>query len=234
MTTRTRARLIPADAYIFDIDGTLLNSRDGVQYHAICDSLREIYGVCSDLNDVHVHGNTDVGILRAAVNKAGKDQNFEERLPAALAFVRAQVGRNRVQMKPEVCPSIARLLEELAREGKLLGVASGLLESVAWAKLEAAGLRDYFSFGSFSDACELRENIFRNAISKAHEIFLRSDGNTSAAQKVCFVGDTPSDIAAAHAIGVPIVAVATGIFTAEQLAQHSPDLCLSCSDELFS
>lgn len=232
MTTRARPQLIPADAYIFDIDGTLLNSRDGVQYHAICDSLREVYGVRSDLSDIHVHGNTDVGILRAAVTQGGKN-DFEKKLPAALTFIRSEVARNRAHMTPEVCPSITRLLEGLSRDQKILGVASGLLETVAWAKLEAAGLKHYFSFGSFSDECELRENIFRNAIAKAREVLTPRNGNNVGAEKVCIIGDTPSDIAAARAVEASIIAVATGIFTTEQLAVHLPDLLLSCCDDLF-
>src|SRR5204863_6435918 len=39
------AKLIEADAYLFDIDGTLFNSRDGVHYQAFCRTLVEAYGV---------------------------------------------------------------------------------------------------------------------------------------------------------------------------------------------
>ncbi|MGA1038273.1 MAG: HAD family hydrolase, partial [Ilumatobacteraceae bacterium] len=36
------------------------------------------------------------------------------------------------------------------------------------------------------------------------------------------IGDTPLDIIAGHASGIPVIAVATGIFSAGDLAQHNP------------
>jgi phosphoglycolate phosphatase-like HAD superfamily hydrolase len=47
------------------------------------------------------------------------------------------------------------------------------------------------------------------------------------------VGDTPADILAARANALPIIALATGIYSVDQLSQHSPDLCLPCCDEIL-
>jgi phosphoglycolate phosphatase-like HAD superfamily hydrolase len=223
-----------ARAYIFDIDGTLLNSPDGVHFHAFRKGLREIYGIDSQLDNVPVHGNTDVGILRAVVEHAGKSHEFASKLPAAIKFICAEVERNRRRMQPTICPGIDLLARTLHGQGKLLGVASGNLESVAWMKLEAAGLRPYFSFGSFSGVIELREEIFREAIRQARALLPPHNGNQPERHEVCFIGDTPADILAARAVGAPIVAVATGIFSLDQLRRHSPDLCLSCCTELFT
>ncbi len=55
----------------------------------------------------------------------------------------------------------------------------------------------------------------------------------SAAVVVYVVGDTPSDIQAARAAGVPVIAVATGIFGLAELKSHGPDLCVSCCTELL-
>ncbi len=54
-----------------------------------------------------------------------------------------------------------KLLAELKSAGKLLGVTSGNVERIGWAKLKAAGIGEYFSFGSFSDRNETRTEIFR-------------------------------------------------------------------------
>jgi phosphoglycolate phosphatase-like HAD superfamily hydrolase len=48
------------------------------------------------------------------------------------------------------------------------------------------------------------------------------------------VGDTPSDIRAARQAGASVIAVATGIFSREQLAELGPDLCVTCCTELLS
>ena len=66
-------QLLAFDAYLFDIDGTLLNSRDGVHYHAFLSALRTAYGCELKIDGVPVHGNTDIGILRAVTRQAGID-----------------------------------------------------------------------------------------------------------------------------------------------------------------
>jgi phosphoglycolate phosphatase-like HAD superfamily hydrolase len=38
------------------------------------------------------------------------------------------------------------------------------------------------------------------------------------------IGDTPRDVQAAHEVGVPVLAVATGRFSAEELRQAGADI----------
>ena len=217
------------DAYLFDIDGTLLNTHDGVHYNSFHTALREVYGCEGRIDDVPVHGNTDIGILRAALARHGslRDGDFERKLPQALEMMCAEVERNAEHIRPQLCPSIAELLATLHADGKLLGVVTGNLERIGWRKLEQAGIRKYFDFGSFSDKHEMREDIFRYGAEQA----IRLRGETT---RVCFVGDTPADIRAAAAIGLPVIAVATGIYSREQLEQHGPTLCVGTVEELLS
>src|SRR5438105_4427787 len=115
-----------AHAYLFDIDGTLLNSRDAVHYHAFHRVVAQVFGLNFHLDGVPVHGNTDVGILRAYLEQAGlPDSEWRSRLPQALEFMCADVEDNATDLRPEVCPGIPQLLQRLAAQGKLLGVASG-------------------------------------------------------------------------------------------------------------
>ena len=60
-----------ADICIFDIDGTLLNSRDAVHYFAFLNAIREVFQVDAKTDGIHMHGNTDIGILRAVAQRAG-------------------------------------------------------------------------------------------------------------------------------------------------------------------
>jgi phosphoglycolate phosphatase len=219
-------KLLPsADAYIFDIDGTLLVTQDLVHWNALHRAMLEAYGVDATIEGIPYHGMTDISILRAAVARAGiSDDGFESGLPVALEVVCREVESNRQQIVPQVCPGIPALLMKLRQQGALLGVASGNLETVGWHKIEAAGLRDYFSFGFFSDQSERRAGIFRNAVNHAAV-------QLGARARVCFVGDTPSDVHAAKEVGALIVSVASGTFTHAELSAHSPDLCLnSCAD----
>src|SRR5215472_16504528 len=63
-----------ADAYLFDIDGTLLNCRDAVHYGAFSYAVQDVLGIQAGIDGVPVHGNTDIGILRAALQRAGVDE----------------------------------------------------------------------------------------------------------------------------------------------------------------
>ncbi len=216
-----------ADAYLFDIDGTLLNSRDGVHYYAFRNALRQFFGVEGTIDGVPVHGNTDLGILRAVLQREGiASDRFESQLPALIRHMCDEVQRNAADIRIEVCPSIPALLSRLRGAGKLLGIASGNLETIGWAKLAAAGLSRYFSFGSFSDRRELREHIFQYGVDEARRIL-------GAEASVMVIGDTPSDISAARKVGIPIVSVATGKFAMDQLSALNPDYCVSCCTELL-
>ena len=220
-------QLPSADAYIFDIDGTLLVTKDLVHWKALHQAMLEVYQVDATIEGIQYHGKTDLSILRAALDRRGiQDHEFEARLPKALAVIRREVEANYRNMEPAVCPGIVQLLEWLRGAHKLLGVASGNLESVGWRKLQAAGLDGFFSFGCFSDGCEARSGIFRDAISGVTQ-------KLGGRARTCFIGDTPADIAAAREAGASIVAVASGVFSLNELRACSPDLCLSHCEQLF-
>jgi phosphoglycolate phosphatase-like HAD superfamily hydrolase len=72
----------------------------------------------------------------------------------------------------------------------------------------------------------MRVDIFRQAVAEAQ----RRLGNSA---RVCFVGDTPSDIQAAREIGAKIISVCTGVYTESDLIGLEPDLCVSSCTELL-
>ena len=219
--------LFAYDAYLFDIDGTLANTTGGVHYNSFHSALRKVYGCEGRIDGVPVHGNTDPGIMRAALQHYGQlPADFDARLPQAWEIMRAEVAQNAAGMGVNLCPAIPELLAELRRLGKLIGVVTGNLEEVGWLKLERGGIRKFFDFGSFSDTREKREEIFRHGIELARQ--LRGPLTT-----VCFIGDTPSDVRAAAHVGMPVIAVATGIYSRDELAKEAPTVCVSTCDELL-
>ncbi|HEX7289454.1 MAG TPA: HAD hydrolase-like protein [Candidatus Angelobacter sp.] len=217
-----------ADVYVFDIDGTLLNSRDAVHYFACRHAMREVLGLDATIDHVPVHGNTDPGILRAVLKNQGMaEAAIDACLPQLFTGMCAEVERNRDQLRPELCPAIPHLLEHLSGQRKLLGVASGNLEPIGWLKLESAGLRRMFSFGSFAHPRERRSDIFLHGVEQARNV-------AGAAAQVCFVGDTPADIAAAREAGVPIIALATGVYGFQSLVELEPDACFASAAGLLA
>jgi len=217
-----------ADAYLFDIDGTLLNSRDPVHYFAFTNAIKNIFSVEAKIDGVPVHGNTDVGILRAVLQRAGiADSEINARLPQMIEQMCAEVQRNHQQIRAELCPSIYELVSGLHAQGKLLGAASGNLESIGWLKLEKAGLRQMFSFGAFSYPLEFRRDIFTHGIREAKQ-------RLGEQAQVYVVGDTPSDIEAARAVNVPVIAVATGIYSFDDLQALEPEACFACGTDMLN
>ena len=220
-----------ADAYLFDIDGTLLNTRDAVHYFAFTNAVKNIFGLeekDAKIDGLPVHGNTDVGILRAVLRRAGiADTEIDARMPRLIEQMCAEVQRNHQQIRPELCPSIQELVSGLYGQSKLLGAASGNLETIGWLKLEKAGIRHLFSFGAFSYPLEFRRDIFGQGIREARQ-------RLGEHAQVYVVGDTPSDIEAARAVNVPVVAVATGIYSFDDLCALEPDACFGCGTDMLN
>ena len=50
-------------------------------------------------------------------------------------------------------------------------------------------------------------------------------GHTIPAQRTFVIGDTPRDIACAHAHGARAIAVATGNYSVAELRRHAPEYC---------
>jgi phosphoglycolate phosphatase len=217
-----------ADAYLFDIDGTLLFSPDRTHRYALHRAMLDVHGVETTIDGIAYHGKTDPGILRAALERAGiATEAIDSKMMAALEVVRRDAAEKAERIRPNVLPGIREVLDLLLEAGKLLGVCSGNLESIGWLKLKAAGLAKYFEFGCFADDCELRVDVFREGIEEVHR-------RRGAAATTCFVGDTPDDVRAAQGVGGKVIAVGTGVFKVADLAAHGPDAAVSCCSELLA
>ena len=215
------------DAYLFDIDGTLLNCTDAVHYFAFCDTLTMLAGRPLNLDGVVAHGNTDIGILRDALALAGvPDEHWRPRLAEVRDRMCSHVERNQASLRAEVLPLAAEVLQHLHARGAVLGVATGNLEAIGRLKLASCGLLHHFDFGGYSDEHEYRRDVFAAALEKAR-------GLAGHGANVCVVGDTPADVQAARGNGLDVIAVATGIYTREQLMAQQPTLCIASFAELL-
>jgi phosphoglycolate phosphatase-like HAD superfamily hydrolase len=205
------------DAYLFDIDGTLMREPNRIHVNAFTSCLHQVLEREVSLEGVTVHGSTDAAILRDACRLAGVDdahwQPLQQRIFRLLAET-VQSQRHLMQMV--LMPSVIATLDYLAARGKLLGVGTGNLESIGWLKLEQAGIRHFFTFGGFSDRFAVRSDMIANAAIEARKL---AGPNAT----LCVIGDTPSDVTAAHANGIPAIAVATSIFSVEELSRVNPE-----------
>jgi len=216
------------DAYLFDIDGTLLRSRDRVHFDSVATSVQRVTGFEITLAGVLLHGSTDTAILREAYRQAGLPANvLEQRYEAILEAMRNCVAERRHELDPIVMPGVNEALHHLARRGALLGVASGNLEAIGWIKIEKAGLREWFRFGGFSDHFPVRAELIGQAANKARELAGKD-------ARICVVGDTPRDIEAARANFLSVIAVATGKYSYDELLEFRPEVCATSLADLMA
>ena len=216
------------DAYLFDIDGTLLRAQGGVHNDAFPESVRQVMGQKISLDQVLLHGNTDSRILAQAFEHAGiaRDSWLPHR-QAIHDCMWTIVDQRRSEIQILHMPGIRESLDHLKKLNRVLGTATGNLERIGWLKIELAGLRDYFTFGGFSDHHEERAAMIGAAAALA-----RAQAGEHAS--VCVVGDTPADIAAARANDLPVIAVATGAYTVDELLESKPDIAATNMQALLS
>jgi phosphoglycolate phosphatase len=215
------------DAYLFDVDGTLIHCSDAVHYFAFCSVLTTVAGRPLNLDGVVTHGNTDIGILRDAFALAGvPEQLWRVQLPAIRESMCRFVSAKKHELCANLLPQVRSVLEHLTARGAKLGVATGNLEEIGKRKLDAAQILDMFHFGGWSDAFEHRSDVFRAAgeIARSH---------VGSAAAILVVGDTPADVQAARMNGFQVIAVASGIYKLEELQAERPELCIRSFEELL-
>ncbi len=216
------------DAYLFDIDGTLLRSRDRIHYESFFESVRSVMGRELVLDGVTLSGNTDPGILYDAFRLAELDpEHWQPMLEDVLDHMRTSVAAQRDQMNLVKMPGVDEMLAYLQSKGAALGVGTGNLESIGWLKLEVLGVRHWFTFGGFADKFAVRSDMIADAAKQARNL-----RGTNAS--VCVIGDTPFDISAAKANGLPTIAVATGHYSFDDLMEHHPEVCVSTLSALLA
>lgn len=200
---------------LFDIDGTLLDT-SGAGRRAFISGLNKVWDWHDDLAYVDFAGNTDLNVLRQVMR-----HHQVEMSPAQVAAtISAIVGELERMLMPHhttVFPGVAVLLEELAARSVGLGLVTGNMEACAWTKLRSAGLAAWFQFGAFGDYSPDRRRIAEHARTLAWHRIMGERG------PLALVGDTPSDIDAAHHIQACAIAVATGKYSRPQLLAAGAD-----------
>ena len=217
---------------LFDIDGTLLDT-GGAGMKALRQGLLEEFGLedqAGDFPPLDLAGATDSGIVRflfshfdiplTETNVERFYARYHRQLESDLAATGQEQGR--------LLPGIDRLMERLADHHAVLGLLTGNIARGAWTKVASYGLEGVFDFGAFGDDHHDRDELGPVAIgrAKAHT------GCDFEPGRVFIIGDTPKDIRCARACGAWAIAVSTGRFSREELAEHQPDLLFESLEDV--
>jgi phosphoglycolate phosphatase-like HAD superfamily hydrolase len=209
---------------LFDIDGTLLRVAETGR-EILTGALASIIGRPIKTTGIRFSGRTDIPIIREVLVKSGCSiDEAEELLPSATEAYKEH--GLRLLERPgsvRVLPGVPELLAILAaRDDVLLGLVTGNIREMAYAKLSAAGLADYFAFGAFGSDHEERHRLPPLALRHAET----QAGRRFSGKDVVIIGDTEFDVLCGKALGVFAVAVATGRFDRSYLSAYEPDLLL--------
>jgi len=221
--SRTRRRGYPKrlkGLVLFDIDGTLLRRAGPHHRDALVKAVRRVAGVATSTDGVPVAGMLDRDILTAMLQREGVSlASIHRKMPEIVAAAQAIYVRRCPDLRRKVCPGARMLLYRLSRQGIPAGLVTGNLTRIGWRKMEQAGLRKYLQFGAFAESARDRAGLVRLALRHA-----RRNRWIDRTSPIALIGDHPNDIRAAKANRVRSVAVATGIISAEELREHSPDI----------
>ncbi len=201
---------------LWDIDGTLLQRASREHATALRLAAARVHGLGAlDHTLVDVAGRTDAAIARDLLRSAGvpADQIEARAAEVRTATAAAYAELCPVDLSATVSPGIPELLGELAaRPGEFrFSLVTGNFEPVARLKLARAGIGHWFApgQGAFGSDDESRAALPPIARARAGDW---------PRERTVVIGDTPRDIACARADRLPVVAVGTGPFGVEALA----------------
>lgn len=209
---------------LFDIDQTLLVAPEEANRDASGVMFRKVFHQEVDEGLINNVGMTEMGIIRAVLEKARGGSVEQEpspiQVPEEAYIVWADAAREAMISKPaKVLPGVNELLEELAKDREIkLAILTGNSPWRAEAKLESAKLDGYFrdengqltgAFGNESEGRDGLIEIAKNRLGKPSDTQILVDDSLIGAE-----------MTKRH--NVPAIMVATGSALVEALSQHMP------------
>ena len=208
--------MTPPLLLLWDIDGTLLQRASVEHADAMRRALIDVHGSLElDGRHVEAAGRTDGAIARDLLVAAGHapeaiDARADDVIAACCALYDELCPAD---LSARVAPGVADVLPRLAArpDAFRFSLVTGNFERIARLKLARAGIGDWFpeGQGAFGSDAEDRELLPPIARARAGDW---------PRERTVVIGDTPRDIACARADGLRVIAVATGPFAVEALA----------------
>jgi phosphoglycolate phosphatase-like HAD superfamily hydrolase len=214
--------------FLFDIDGTLVLT-GGAGLRALDRAFAQVMALEGACQGYQAGGMTDPLIIEEITTlRLGRGPTPAETnaiFAAYLGFLSEEVATT---TRYRIMPGVDAALDAVSARGASVGLATGNVEAGARIKLERGGLWRRFPFGGYGSDAADRGLLVRRAIERgeAHA------GRRFAGHEVVVVGDTPRDVAAAHACGAFAVGVATGGDDVPALRAAGADVAFETLEEL--
>ncbi len=206
--------------FLFDIDGTLLNT-GGSGRKAANIVFKKYFNVDDVFNKIYLIGRSDKAIWEEAIKLTDISYSYFQKIkPVILREYYKELKRVILNNnKKEILPGIYNLLSHLKGKKHLLGLITGNLKKAAYIKLSPFNLEKFFPVGGFGDDSGDRNIIAKKAIKRARKFYNINFKN----EEIFIIGDTPADIISARSNKVRSIAVATGLHSFKDLKKYNPD-----------
>lgn len=205
--------------YLFDLDGTLIDSIDLIFRAYRHTAERHLAVAPPDAIWLAGLGTP----LRTQLAEVTDDPELIEKMVVTYRAYHQEHHDGSIRLYPE----IAEVLKVLFERGARLGIVTSKLRPGAERGLAATGIAERFHVLVSADEVK-RAKPDPEPVERALEK-LGADGETTV-----FIGDSPHDIAAGRAAGVRTAAALWGPFHNEELAKAGPDYLLGTPSEILS
>ncbi|AUW94091.1 hypothetical protein BXT84_09110 [Sulfobacillus thermotolerans] len=207
---------------LWDIDGTLLLV-PGAGASAMTQTFQRLFAIPNAFAHVEFAGGTDSYIVDSAFQQHHLDHQQYSML-FKTAYCR-QLSRTLKEYPGHILPGVSQLLQTLHKDPRFdLSLATGNYRDAAYIKLAHFGLDHYFPIGGFAEDGYTRDAIMTAARNNTERYYQKH--YTSCV----VIADTVQDGLAAKQCGYPLLAVATGKQSIQDLQTVTPYVVPSLED----
>lgn len=192
----------PYDAYLFDLDGTLVDTAPDLMRALNATLVHAGYAeVGIDLTRLWVGHGAKV-MLAQAVEHQGASKLDDDQIEEYFAFFLERYGE-RIAVDSVPYPGVVASLDRLAARTHKLGVVTNKLQGLSMQLLRELDLYKFFNIVVGGDTLQVRKPEPQPILYACNEL-------DSVPSETLFVGDSTTDVKAARAAGCPVVCMREG------------------------
>ncbi len=216
---------------LFDIDWTLINGLNlthSASFRFIFEHVFKLENI--NVYDIRPHGMTDSQIIFEILKIHNLSAMFtKNRVDTAIKLMGNYYVENSHKEQIALMPGVMNLLDTLKKDGYLMGILSGNIESVGRQKLVDASILDYFSFGAFGNMSVSRSELVGFA-----EKDMQKHGIEAQKDQFIIIGDSIRDIECARNSRLSSIGVATGSYSKKELQLAGAELTVNTLEDINS
>ena len=211
---------------IFDLDGTLADTSADLLNAANAALAPRDLPMLNLAQDKSYAGRGGRSMIRRSIQLSGRDPDTPENaaLTTAIYPELLEAYSGALAVETHLFDGVVECLDALEAEDWALGVCTNKPEQMALAVLDALGVLHRFGSMLGADTLSVRKPDPIHVIETARRC--GADPRSSV-----MIGDTSTDLKAAHAAGIPCVLTRFG-FAAEPLADLNPDVVVDSYAEI--